>query len=254
MLASVTATWAVVNQKGGVGKTTVTLFVAEALAGLGRKVLVVDLDPQTSVTKVLGADATTLPTVADLLLGEAGHSVLEVTQSTAWGFGLAPSETALAGRDARRSLGDEFLLRKALADTDDYDVVLVDCPPSLGVLTVNALTAAERLLLVTEPSFVALQAVNELLATVEVVREHYNPALTVGGVVVNLMDHTREARARAEEVAASFSDHVWRPYVPRRTVLREAASRGHGLARMGAGGAELAGVFRSLTERMMDGV
>src|SRR4051794_40273130 len=103
------------------------------------------------------------------------------TRSTDWGFDVAPSETALASRESRRATADEFVLRRQLEGVAGYDVVLIDCPPSLGVLTLNALAAASRLVVVTEPSFLALQGIGELLETQELVRAHYNEGLALGG-------------------------------------------------------------------------
>lgn len=133
------------NQKGGVGKTTIALGVAAALVGRGARVLLIDLDPQASATKVLGIDIGERCTMADVLLEPERYSLTEAIARTEWGFDAAPAETALASRESRRSTADEFVLRNQLDGVTGYDVVLVDCPPSLGVLTLNALAAASHL-------------------------------------------------------------------------------------------------------------
>jgi hypothetical protein len=147
------------NQKGGVGKTTISLGIAAALAERGARVVVIDLDPQASATKVLGVDVEERCTMADALLEPDRYAVAHTVARTEWGFDVAPAEMALASRESRRSAVDEFVLRRRLETVSGYDVALVDCPPSLGVMTVNALSAASRLVLVTEPSFLALQGI-----------------------------------------------------------------------------------------------
>lgn len=214
--------YAVANQKGGVGKTTVTLALAAALARRGTNPLVIDLDPQASATKVLGVETEDTPTVADALLEPREYSLTETIHSSGWGFDLVASETALASKEARRSTADEFILSRQLEALKGYDVVLVDCPPSLGVLTVNALTAASRVLIVTEPSFLSLQGIEQLEETRQLVRAHFNDALELGGVIVNRVERTVEHRDSIEEIERHFgSELVWQPHVPKRTALQD---------------------------------
>ena len=133
-------------------------------------------------------------TVADVLLEPDRFSLSDVLVGTGWGFDLAPAETALASRESRRATADEFILRRQLVEVVGYDVALVDCPPSLGLLTLNALAAASRLVVVTEASFLALQGIDELLETHELVRAHYNGELELAGVIVNRVERTVEHR------------------------------------------------------------
>lgn len=168
-------TYVFANQKGGVGKTTVTLGIAAALAARGRRVLLIDLDPQASATKVVGIELDGRASMADVMLEPDRYGLRDMTATTDWGFDLAPAETALASRESRRSTADEFVLRRQLGECRGYDVVLVDCRPSLGVLTLSALAAASHLVVVTEPSFLALQGIEELLETRDLVCAHYNP-------------------------------------------------------------------------------
>jgi chromosome partitioning protein len=169
-----------------------------------------------------------------------------------WGFDLAPAETALASRESRRSTADEFVLRRQLAEYHRYDVVLVDCPPSLGVLTLNALAAASHLVVVTEPSFLALQGIEELLETRDLVRAHFNPDLVLAGVVVNRVERTVEHRAGLAEIASFFgTDLVWSPALSKRTVLQDAVRRGRPLWDLrGRAAQELSIEFAALADRI----
>lgn len=244
--------YAFANQKGGVGKTTVTLGLAAALARSGVRTLVVDLDPQASATRVVDVDVSDRVSVADAMLEPAGYALADAIVETTWGFALAPAETALASREARRSTADEFVLRDQLAQVKAYDVVLIDCPPSLGVLTLNALAAADRIVVVTEPTFLALQGIEELLRTQELVAAHYNPRLALTGVIVNRVERTVEHRESLAEIEAFFGPGlVWAPHVAKRTVLQEVARRGAWLDQTrSAVGRELAAVFGDLACRI----
>ena len=245
-------TYVFANQKGGVGKTTITLGVAAALAQRGLEALVLDLDPQGSATKVLDIDVAERWTMADALLEPARYPLAELIVSTTWGFDFVPAEMALASRESRRATADEFVLRRQLADVEGPDVVLIDCPPSLGLLTINALAAASRLVVVTEPSFLALQGIDELLETRDLVKAHYNAHLTLAGVIVNRVERTVEHRTGLAEIASFFgSDLVWSPVLPKRTVLQEGTRRGVPLHELRARAArELGDGFAQLAGRI----
>jgi chromosome partitioning protein len=245
-------TYAFANQKGGVGKTTVTLGIAAELAARAASVLLIDLDPQASATKVLGVDLEGDSSMADVMLEPDRFPLCDAIRAIEWGFDLAPAETALASRESRRSTADEFVLRRQLETCSSYDVALIDCPPSLGVLTLNALAAASHLVIVTEPSFLALQGIKELLETRDLVRAHYNEALLLAGVVANRVERTVEHRVAMAEIASFFgSNLVWLPALPKRTLLQDAARRGRPLLDLQSRAArDLASEFRRLVDHM----
>lgn len=254
--------YALANQKGGVGKTTLTLLLGAELAHAGQRVLVVDCDPQASATHALGIDAREAMSVADVMLEPKRFALAEAIQPTSWGLDLAPSEIALARKEAQRTVADEHVLSRQLRAVSGYDVVLLDCPPSLGSLTVNALTAADRLVIVTEPGLLALQGMSDLLETVDVIQQDLNPALEVAGVIINLADRTSVAIDRVREVREFFGDaQVWEPVVPRWVIAREAIEEGRPLRELAktARGRErhaddLVGVLERLAERMVSHV
>lgn len=230
-------TLAIANQKGGVGKTSTTINLASLLSRQGKRVLVIDADPQGNATTILGVDVDdhqiTLNDVLDsVLAGRAGAGDLTaavVPAGESWpGIDVIPADRQLAARDADTRPGREAALRLAAeGTTDDYDVVLIDCPPSLGVLALGALTAADRVLIVTEPRVSSVDGVAELLATTQTVRRFYNPTLTLAGIVINRWrsdraDRVTWRRVLHETYPESMIDHP----LPEREVIATAATNG----------------------------
>jgi len=198
-LAAVGATIAVLSQKGGTGKTTTVRTLADVLRRQGMRVLAVDLDPQGNLSDYFDVSPDAEPTVGDVLMGRATMADAQHDGVVPANLTLAEAELALAGK-----MGRELTLRRALDGVaDGWDVVLLDCPPSLGLLTVNALVAADHALLTAEAQYFALQGVEQALEVVELARDSLNPGLTWLGVVLTIADlrtvHSREAQASLKE-------------------------------------------------------
>jgi chromosome partitioning protein len=227
----VTRIYAFANQKGGVGKTTTTVNLGAYLAHAGRAVLIIDVDPQANATSSLGVDATTLvQSLYDVLIGRA--SLADVIIGTALPrLDLAPSAPALAGAEVEMvpMLAREHLLRKALEGVaTHYDYVLMDCPPSLGLLTINALTAATHGVVVPiQCEYLALEGLGRLWHTIQLVREHLNPQLTISGMVLTMYDpRTNLAGQVVSEVRKHFAQETFQAMIPRSVRLSEAPSYG----------------------------
>lgn len=226
-----TRIYAFANQKGGVGKTTTAVNLGAYLAAAGRRVLLVDADPQANATSSLGVNAGDLTrSLYDVLINRT--PIGEVVVSTLHaGLELAPSAPALAGAEVEMVsvLAREHLLRKALAPiADRYDYVLMDCPPSLGLLTVNALTAAAAGVIVPiQCEYLALEGLGRLWQTVQLVRENLNPQLIISGMVLTMFDpRTNLATQVVNEVRKHFPDQTFRTVIPRSVRLSEAPSYG----------------------------
>ena len=219
---------AVVNQKGGVGKTTTTVNLTAALAALGKKVLLCDFDPQANATSGMGVDKNTAsPNVYDVLIN--GADPKRGVVSTRYGDVL-PSNKALAGAGIEMIgiEGREKLLKSALdALAPGYDFILIDCPPSLELLTVNALCAAQTLLVPVQCEYYALEGLSDLLATVRIVKRGLNPKLGLEGVLLTMFDgRTNLSLQVAQEVKRHFPGQVFATVIPRNVRLSEAPSHG----------------------------
>ena len=218
---------AIVNQKGGVGKTTTTVNLTAALTALGQRVLLCDFDPQANSTSGMGVDKSLSQGVYQVMVGDA--PVREAVVSTRYGDVL-PSNKALAGAGIELISMDsrEFLLRNALNQLqEDYDFIFIDCPPSLELLTLNALCAANTLLVPVQGEYFALEGLSDLMSTVRIVRRSLNPRLELEGVLLTMFDgRTNLALQVAEEVKRFFPGKVYSTVIPRNVRLSEAPSHG----------------------------
>jgi chromosome partitioning protein len=221
---------AVVNQKGGVGKTTTSVNLAAALAQAGRRILLVDLDPQGNATMGSGIDKRTVArTVYHVLLGLGELSGVRVRVERG-GFDLLPANRELAGAEIElvELEGRETRLKNALQRVaHDYDFILIDCPPSLSLLTVNALTAAQRVLIPMQCEYYALEGLSDLVATIKRVRANLNPDLEIAGLLRTMYDPRNTLSQQvSQQLEDHFKEKVYRTLVPRNVRLAEAPSYG----------------------------
>ena len=220
---------AVTNQKGGVGKTTTAINLAAALAQLGRRILLVDLDPQANATTGVGVEHRGVErSVYDCLLGSSSAEAV-IRKTDYPNLDLIPSTIDLAGAELElvSAIARETKLRAALEQVRGYDVIFIDCPPSLGLLTINALTAAEKILIPIQCEYYALEGLSQLLRNVELVRTGLNHHLDVAGIVLTMYDaRTKLSEEVANEVRKHFGDKVFTTIIPRSVRLSEAPSYG----------------------------
>ena len=218
---------AIVNQKGGVGKTTTCVNLTAALKLAGKRVLMCDFDPQANATSGMGVDKSLSNGVYDVLIN--GKDVRRAIVTTPYGDVL-PSSKALAGAGIEMIAMDDrqFLLKKALDEVrEDYDFILIDCPPSLELLTLNGLCAADTLLVPLQGEYFALEGLSDLMNTVRIVRRSMNPNLDIEGVLLTMFDgRTNLAIQVAQEVKRFFPGKVYATVIPRNIRLSEAPSHG----------------------------
>lgn len=223
-------TVAVVNQKGGVGKSTTAVNLGACLALLGKRVLLVDIDPQGNATTGLGIDKRGIENDSYALLLDEIPATSAIIATDVENLSIIPATANLAGAEVElvSALARESRLRQALANVvDRYDYIFVDCPPSLGLLTINALVAADQMIIPIQAEFYALEGLSQLTAIVKRVKEALNPRLEILGVLVTMYDgRTRLAVEVVDEVLRYFPEQVFKTQIPRNIRLSEAPSFG----------------------------
>jgi chromosome partitioning protein len=228
----VTTIIALANQKGGVGKTTTAINLGASLARQGKRVLIFDFDPQANSSAGLGIRVQE-PSTYDVVINDTPVNQI-ATPTSIDGLLLAPATPALAGAEVELvpMMAREFRLKRMLdATRGKYDYVLIDCPPSLGLLTVNALTAADEVIVPVQCEYLALEGLGQLTATLELVRRNLNPPLKLRGLLLTMFDgRTNLSQQVADEVRAHFSN-TFRTVIPRSVRLSEAPSHGLPIAR-----------------------
>ena len=220
---------AISNQKGGVGKTTTSVNLSACVAALGKNVLLIDIDPQGNASSGLGLSGKNRTSIYDVLLGEAGAN--EAILPTEFGpLSLIPSSIELAGAEIElvSMPARETLLREALSPIrDQFDYIFIDCPPSLSLLTLNAMTAADSVLIPIQCEYYALEGVGQLMNTLQLVKKRLNPALEIEGVVLTMLDgRTNLGLQVVQEVKKYFKSRVYGSIIPRNVRLSEAPSHG----------------------------
>lgn len=227
--------YALANQKGGVGKTTTAVSLCAYLASVGKRILLVDIDPQANATSSLGIDKNALAhSVYDVLVSaRVGSSTTVVTSQR--GLDLLPSSPALAGADIElvEMTGREAKLKQALKPLrDHYDFILIDTPPSMGLLTVNALVAADGVIIPVQCEYLPLEGLTQLLQTIELIRRNLNPQLIIRGILMTMYDpRTNLAREVVQEVRRHFPQKTFQAIIPRSVKLSEAPSYGEPIGR-----------------------
>jgi len=220
----------IANQKGGVGKTTTAVNLAASLAESGKKVLILDMDPQANASSGVGVRSLeSEPTTYELMLGDVPMEKA-IRQTEIGGLSIIPTRRDLVGAEVELVSAErrEFRLRDALRKgADSFDYVIIDCPPSLGLLTLNALTAADSVIIPMQCEFYELEGLSQLLNTLHSVQRRLNPALDVEGIILTMFDGRNNlSRQVEEEIKKHFGDKVFRVVIPRNVRLGEAPSHG----------------------------
>lgn len=229
MVSKVPRIMAVANQKGGVGKTTTAVNLATAMCAVGKRVLLIDLDPQGNASTGLGIRRSTIrKSIYDVLFNQI--PVLDaVVQTKVPGLSVVPSSIHLSGAEIELVTANnrEHRMREAIRRPLPYDYIVIDCPPSLNLLTLNALVATDTIVVPLQCEFYALEGLSHLVKTVERVRKHYNPALEIHGVVLTMFDKRNNLSGMvANDVRKFFGDKVYKTVIPRNVRVSEAPSFG----------------------------
>lgn len=245
-------TVAVTNLKGGVGKSAVTLGLASQAAVAGLRTLVIDCDPQGNSSSALGVQDPEFTTFDVLHAATPGAARDAIIPSTWPGVWVIPADEALTEKNKDSSIGGEMALRESLRGVTDWDLILIDTPPSVERLTHNALNASDLALVVSQPTAFSLDGVSRVLHAIGQVRTYWNHDLAVAGVLVNgVPPRSREATLRLSELRAELGSQVWEPVIPRRQVIEDAMGAQAPLSAYGRDSREVTAVFDQILARLM---